>query len=771
MKWVDDIVNTILNKYPNETEYVCACGISTTGIAHIGNFRELIITSLVSNELINRQKKVRLILSFDDFDRLKKVPYGVGRSFEKYVGMPNYSVPSPSSSALSYAEFYENILINELEKLGIKMEYVRQSENYLAGKYNNYIRESLDKRSNIYDIISSYKGQKQDDEDRKNFYPVKIYCSSCNKDTTHIEKYENGIITYDCKCGYREETSLNNLKIKLNFNVDWPMRWKYENVSFEPCGKGHAQRNSALPISKEINEKVLLGNNPVVVPYEFFYLKNNGERMNKNSGNLITISDLLEIMPKEMVLWMYLIRNPKKEIFFSIDGDIISYYQKFEELLSSNDEESKRIKAFLGIDYQYTIKFSDLVKYLPLVNFDIEKLNKYIQLENANKFDLRKIEYAIKWLKKYQKGNYISILDKPNRIFLDSLSLELKSIIYEFKKIIKKDDYQEDLDMFLQKLRDSNQIRDFYYVFYKLVFNTNKGMPIKRVLENFPKDKIIDLLESEKKALSKETNILHLSDLHFDINDPCDSLFTKWEKMVAILKKKIPSIKYFVLSGDIICFYNMHENYELAYKYLSYLVDELKIDRDKIMICTGNHEMLALNDIDLNTFWKKSYSKDIYPIISEYSDFLKKITGIELQSIEDLYYLKKFDECDFMVINSLFAFTKDKKDLFFQNEEVIKKIIDHYQKNDKQRFLVTHAGIKYNPSLYKTGLEDIFKTVLCGHKHVDINIDTIDKNSRIELVSGNTDGFVDNNNMYMLYNVKDKINVKKLRYNNSWFIE
>lgn len=771
MKWIENIVNEILAKYSNEKEYVCACGISTTGIAHVGNFRELIITYLVSKELINRGKKVRLILSFDDFDRLKKVPINVDKCFEKYVGMPNYSIPSPNNGDLSYAEYYENIVISELAKLGIKMEFIRQSEKYLNRSYDDYIRLALDKKDNIYDIVSSHKTQELSSDDKEKYYPVKIYCSNCNKDTTHVENYENGLISYSCSCGNKETSRIENLKIKLKFNIDWPMRWNYENVCFEPCGKGHADNNSALPISKEINHKVLHGREPVILPYEFFYLKNNGGRMNKSSSDLITISNLLDIMPKEMVLWMFLARNPKKEMFFSIESDIMTFYQRFEQLIASSDEESVRIKNLIGINYSYNVKFSDLIKYLPIVNYDIQKLKKYIPYDDNDIVTLQKIKYAINWLKKYQKDNGYTLLDKPNNAFFNTLWFESVKIINKFREIIKKDDYQEELDGFLQELRENNQIKEFYRIFYKLVFNTNKGMPVKRVLENFPKDKIVRLLTKEQLLLTKETNILHLSDLHFDINDPSDYLINKWERMVDLLKKNVPNINYFVLSGDIICFYNMHDNFEMAYRYLVYLADELKIDPSKIMICTGNHEMIALRDIDLNTFWKQDFNKDIYPIISEYSDFLQRMTGHGINSIEDLYSLRVFEDCDFMVINSLFGFTNDQNDLFFQDEETIKRIIDGYQKCDKARFLITHAGKKYNPSLFKSGIKDVFKTVLCGHKHEDIESCTLEKNSDIELISGNTDGFVEETNDYHLYSVRDKIQVKRIGYNNNWFIE
>ncbi len=76
-KWLEDITDKILEENINKETITCQCGISTTGIAHIGNFRELIITYLVSERLKQKGKNVKLLLSFDDFDRFKKVPKSV----------------------------------------------------------------------------------------------------------------------------------------------------------------------------------------------------------------------------------------------------------------------------------------------------------------------------------------------------------------------------------------------------------------------------------------------------------------------------------------------------------------------------------------------------------------------------------------------------------------------------------------------------------------------------------------------------------------------
>ena len=75
VKWLENVVKKIVENSAEQDVITCQCGISTTEIAHIGNFRGPIITYLVAELIKKKVKKVRLVMSFDDFAHLKKVPF------------------------------------------------------------------------------------------------------------------------------------------------------------------------------------------------------------------------------------------------------------------------------------------------------------------------------------------------------------------------------------------------------------------------------------------------------------------------------------------------------------------------------------------------------------------------------------------------------------------------------------------------------------------------------------------------------------------------
>ena len=93
MYWADKLADEVIRRKPDKEEYVCAAGISPSGSVHIGNFRDIATGYFVYRALLKKGKKARLVFSWDEFDRLRKVPKNVSdhlgnNSFVKYIGCP-----------------------------------------------------------------------------------------------------------------------------------------------------------------------------------------------------------------------------------------------------------------------------------------------------------------------------------------------------------------------------------------------------------------------------------------------------------------------------------------------------------------------------------------------------------------------------------------------------------------------------------------------------------------------------------------------------------
>src|SRR4051812_29544178 len=124
MHWADKVAEDLIAARPDVEVFTCASGISPSGQIHIGNLRDIATIHLVGRALRDRGRRTRLIHSWDDYDRFRKVPkpderkleqlpawlaariraFEVPESFKEHIGRPVARVPDPLGEYGSYAE-------------------------------------------------------------------------------------------------------------------------------------------------------------------------------------------------------------------------------------------------------------------------------------------------------------------------------------------------------------------------------------------------------------------------------------------------------------------------------------------------------------------------------------------------------------------------------------------------------------------------------------------------------------------------------------------
>lgn len=325
MHWAEKIADKIIAKKPNKEEYVCAAGISPSGSIHIGNFRDIATSYFVVKALIKKGKKAKLLFSWDEFDRLRKVPVNVQKAnddMEKYIGFPYVDVINPfkDSDAENYAVYFEKEFEESIVKFGINMDYRHQAEMYRSGKYRDYVLLALKKRKEIFDILDSHRTQEQVEGERDAYYPVSIYCPCCKRDTVKILSLDDTetVAEYECKCGHKGTFDFKtDFNCKLAWKVDWPMRWMYEGVDFEPGGKDHAAKDGSYDTAKDVSAKIFGYEPPVFQGYEFIGISTNEAQAGKMSGSSglnLTPATLLKLYQPEVLLWLYSRNEPVKSL-------------------------------------------------------------------------------------------------------------------------------------------------------------------------------------------------------------------------------------------------------------------------------------------------------------------------------------------------------------------------------------------------------------------------------------------------------------------------
>ena len=461
MYWADKLADEVISRNPEKEEYVCAAGISPSGSIHIGNFRDIATSLFVVKALERKGKKAKLLFSWDEFDRMRKVPVNVANvrsDMEKYIGCPYVDVPNPFDTPDgSYAAYFEREFEEAIKKFGIEMDYRHQARMYRDGKYTQHILTALRKRGQIFDILDSFRTQDAVEGERERYYPVSIYCPECGKDTTTITSLSEDctLARYECKCGHSGEFDFTrDHNCKLAWKVDWPMRWMVEGVDFEPGGKDHASPGGSYDTSRRIAKEIFGFEAPLFQGYEFIGIKGTTGKMSGSSGLNLTPGFLLNVYQPEVILWLYSRSEPTKAFDFCFDDGILRQYFEFDRQYNAyrdgtaDDYVKTVIENCLTTDREIsTVSMALLVQLGSIVDFNVPMMEVIFEkIGTPYKYDdfRERLDLARYWLEQCAPESANRLL--PHRAWdvYETLSDAEKNEIGMLHAYLRDSDYTMD---------------------------------------------------------------------------------------------------------------------------------------------------------------------------------------------------------------------------------------------------------------------------------------------------------------------------------------
>ncbi|MBB1252402.1 lysine--tRNA ligase [Streptomyces sp. OF3] len=367
-RFADEVIAEAERRAPGKP-IVCASGLSPSGPIHLGNLREVMTPHLVADEIRRRGHACEHIVSWDDYDRYRKVPAGIDPSWEQHIGKPLTAVPAPPGSEHpNWAEHFKAAMVDSLRELGVEFRGISQTQMYTSGAYREQILLAMRERDKIDAVLDRYrtkgkggakKNQKPVDEAElaaaegsgaaseddgssgtAGYYPYKPYCGACDTDFTTVTSYDDDTteLTYECRCGHRETVLLSEFdRGKLVWKVDWPMRWAYEGVVFEPSGVDHSSPGSSYVVGGQIVREVFGGEQPIGPMYAFVGISGMA-KMSSSKGGVPTPADALEIMEAPLLRWLYARRRPNQAFKVAFDQEIQRTYDEWDALVKRIDE-------------------------------------------------------------------------------------------------------------------------------------------------------------------------------------------------------------------------------------------------------------------------------------------------------------------------------------------------------------------------------------------------------------------------------------------------
>jgi lysyl-tRNA synthetase, class I len=357
----DEVVAESERRAPGKP-VVVASGISPSGPIHLGNLREIMVPHLVADEIRRRGIPCEHILSWDDFDRLRRVPADVDQSWTEHVGRPLTSVPAPPGSPYrNWAEHFRAPMEDALARMGVEYRGISQTQMYTSGAYTDQVLLAMRQRDRIDAVLGRYRtkaaqpatpaGATADEQEAAaaaaegsgaaseddggssaGYFPYKPYCSVCDRDLTTVTSYDDQTteMAYTCACGHSETVLLSEFRRgKLVWKVDWPMRWAYEGVIFEPSGVDHQSPGSSFVVGGQLVSEIFGGKQPIGPMYAFVGISGMA-KMSSSRGGVPTPGDALEIMEEFLLRWLYSRRRPQQAFTIGFDADLHRLYDEWD---------------------------------------------------------------------------------------------------------------------------------------------------------------------------------------------------------------------------------------------------------------------------------------------------------------------------------------------------------------------------------------------------------------------------------------------------------
>jgi lysyl-tRNA synthetase class 1 len=336
--WADIAGRRTLAAHPDGRPIVVAAGITPSGVVHIGNFREVITVDLVARALRDQGIEVRFIYSWDDFDVFRKVPKGMPEPemLEANLRRSVADVPDPFGRTDSYASHHVEQFESSLAPLGIEPEFIRQSRCYRAGRYAEGIRRALEQRDVIRAVLDQFRKERLDED----WLPLAGFCGGCHRDEVDFAWDGEWGVELSCRdCGEKTSVDLREGgNVKLPWRIDWPMRWAFEGVCFEPGGKDHSSAGGSYDTASQIVGPVYDWQAPEYVPYDFVRIKGAGGKISSSAGGAVTVAECLEIYEPEMLRWIFASQRPNSEFQISFDLDVIKLYEDYDRAVAQAHE-------------------------------------------------------------------------------------------------------------------------------------------------------------------------------------------------------------------------------------------------------------------------------------------------------------------------------------------------------------------------------------------------------------------------------------------------
>jgi lysyl-tRNA synthetase class 1 len=486
-------------------------GLGASGIPHIGSLGDAVRAYGVKLALENLGYKSELIAYSDDVDGLRKIPEGFPDWLQEHIAKPVSFIPDPFGCHDSYGLHMSSLLLDGLDKLGIKYKFQRGVDTYKNGLLKDQIHTILTNSKKVGEKIAELVGQEKYQEALP-YFPV---CSNCGKLYT-AEAYEylpdKKKVKYRCHqttigsktlagCGHDGVADITKDLGKLAWKVEFAARWQAFDVRFEAYGKDIMD---SVKVNDWVADEILKFPHPHHVKYEMF-LDKGGKKISKSLGNVVTSQAWLRYgTPKSILLLLYKRITGTREVGFEDIPALMDEYNDLENIYFGKiklDNETKTIRA-KGL-YEY-------VNLLSVTKNSSVYVNYRLLVQLCTLFREQRSQHVIKKLIEYGTikestqeleelvrlaGNYADDFDKPSKVEIQ-VDEATKKAIKNLVDILSSEDEPTDLQNTIYQIaKDIGlQPKDFFKTLYQIILASERGPKIGPFIMDIGRKKVAQTL-------------------------------------------------------------------------------------------------------------------------------------------------------------------------------------------------------------------------------------------------------------------------------------
>ena len=488
----------------SKNKIIFQTGYGPSGLPHIGTFGEVARTTMMINALKHIQRIDTDLITFsDDMDGLRKVPENVPNSkiLMENLGKPLTSIPDPFNKFDSFGKHNNEMLKDFLNKFNFKYSFKSSTENYKSGKFNESLMRILGKYEEIMEIILPTLRS----ERKKTYCPFLPICSTTGKvlEISMLEmNKQKGTIIFDNN-GKKLEVDIKNGNCKLQWKVDWAMRWFTFDVDFEMYGKDLIE--SAI-LSNKIC-RILGKKPPNGFAYEMF-LDEKGEKISKSKGNGISIEQWLRYAsPESLSLYMYQNPTRAKKLYAEVVPKAVDEYLSLIETFPKQKLNEQLLNPVWHVHSGNPPKEKIVMTFSMLLNLvgssnaeNKEVLWKFIQRFHP---DIKPEHYPIlDQLTKYAI-NYFKDKVEPNKKYKIPSEIEKKALLNLAKKLelVVQDSKPEDIQTVVYSTGKENgyekKLREWFILIYEVLFGSKDGPRMGFFISFFGIKETIELINKK----------------------------------------------------------------------------------------------------------------------------------------------------------------------------------------------------------------------------------------------------------------------------------